>query len=401
VYKGGEDSRSSPRYFLSYMSRSRIAIGLAVMAGVAGVAALYAATRPASPAVRHLRAGNALAAAGNSADAIREWQVAEALDPSVVEAHEALGRVYLDAGALAVAIRELTAVSKAAPNRPHAFCRLARACREGALTELAFQAAKEAVGREPRCARAHQVLGELQLDRQNLGESLREEEAAVKLEPENYELRIELARLYLGLSELSKAEEQVRHALKLEPQGLVAPALLAHLMLEQGDTSRYPEAEQALRRCVAAEPDNAEALADLGRLLLSRGEPKEAAKYLDRVLGVQPRHREAVQNLARAFSALHRDDEARALRRFGEQLAADDQRRKELDRVLTQHPNDGAALYELATLTEREGDYVRCIGLLEAAALSRPDDRVILERLSRVRGLLARASAPSVTRDPK
>jgi tetratricopeptide (TPR) repeat protein len=239
-------------------------------------------------------------------------------------------------------------------------------------------------------------MGQLHLDRQNLTEALREEETAVRLDPGNRKSRLELARLYLGLSDFNRADEQVREALRLTPTAQDVLVLKAHLVLEQGKAAEYPEAERVLRQAIQADPENAGALADLGRLLLARGEPKEAARYLDRVLGVEPRHREAVQNLARAFSLLHREEEARALRRFGEQLAADDQRRKELERVLSQHPDDGAALYEMATLTERDGDYVRSINLLEAAARVKPDDRTIQQRLSAVRARLARATEPAI-----
>jgi tetratricopeptide (TPR) repeat protein len=59
----------------------------------------------------------------------------------------------------------------------------------------------------------------------------------------------------------------------------------ARLLLEQG---RHPDAEKELKKALAADPENDEALAMLGRLHLDKGQDREALKLIDEALSLSP-----------------------------------------------------------------------------------------------------------------
>jgi FkbM family methyltransferase len=80
-------------------------------------------------------------------------------------------------------------------------------------------------------------------------------------------------------------------------------------LFERGD---YPGAEQAFRRAVAAQPDNAEAILNLGTTLKRQRRLPEALDCFQKAAALQPQWAAAFSNLASALCDLGRLDEAEA-----------------------------------------------------------------------------------------
>ena len=102
---------------------------------------------------------------------------------------------------------------------------------------------------------------------------------------------------------------------------------------------RLPDSMSALRRAVAAQPDNALAWSNLGVVARELGDHKEAEASLQRALALSPDHRPALIALASTLRALGRIDEATAY----------------YARAARLDPSDQGALLALAgTLAERD-----------------------------------------------
>jgi tetratricopeptide (TPR) repeat protein len=103
-------------------------------------------------------------------------------------------------------------------------------------------------------------------------------EAALRLDPRDVETVIHLGNLYVGLKRYSDAESKFRAALELEPKS--SPALLG--LAQTLDAQEKPEAAEAYRDYLAANPDNPAARSRLIHWLLDQKQYDSALAELDR-----------------------------------------------------------------------------------------------------------------------
>lgn len=344
-----------------------------------------------TPARRHARLAERLGKQGDGLGAARQWQIAAALDPTLVEAREALGRQYLADGAVALAIREFRKVTELAPRRPHAYCQAAEALRLGGIQDLALRAARYAARSEPRCFRARRTLGLLLRDRADYRAALGELEAAARLDPRDPEVKLALARIQLGLAQTAPAEANARAALALDPQDPAPAGFLGHLLVQQGDRARAAEAEQLLRAAAAGDPQSGTVAMDLAQVLQWKGRPLAARWELERAATLLTGDPEPMQRLAAVYTTLGDSAKAAQARRRAEQLSAARLSRTEMERRLAQDPLDGRLLYQLGDLYARDHQYLRAIDHLSRAADLLYGDPTVRRRLAEVRAEASRA----------
>ena len=103
-------------------------------------------------------------------------------------------------------------------------------------------------------------------------------EAALRLDPRDVETVIHLGNLYVGLKRYADAESKFRAALELEPKS--SPALLG--LAQTLDAQKKPEAAEAYRDYLAANPDNPAARSRLIHWLLDQKQYDSALAELDR-----------------------------------------------------------------------------------------------------------------------
>ncbi len=103
-------------------------------------------------------------------------------------------------------------------------------------------------------------------------------EAALRLDPRDVETVIHLGNLYVGLKRYADAESKFRAALALEPKS--SPALLG--LAQTLDAQKKPEAADAYRDYLAANPDNPAARSRLIHWLLDQKQYDAAIAELDR-----------------------------------------------------------------------------------------------------------------------
>jgi tetratricopeptide (TPR) repeat protein len=125
----------------------------------------------------------------------------------------------------------------------------------------------------------------------------------------------------------------------------------AKALQRQGD---FAEAEAAYRRALAIEPDNAEALNNLGNVLRTLKRPAEAAILLRKALAARPEHPAILSNLGLALGDLRQFSEAAECHRRA--VAID-------PKLAPGHNNLGLALKELGLFAEAEQSYRRALAL--------------------------------------
>jgi tetratricopeptide (TPR) repeat protein len=109
-------------------------------------------------------------------------------------------------------------------------------------------------------------------------------EAALRLDPRDVETVIHLGNLYVGLKRYADAELKFRAVLELDPKS--SPALLG--LAQTLDAQKKPEAADAYRDYLAANPDNPAARSRLIHWLLDQKQYDAALAELDRADAGKP-----------------------------------------------------------------------------------------------------------------
>src|SRR5262249_6131865 len=148
----------------------------------------------------------------------------------------------------------------------------------------------------------------------------------------------------------SDAEKEYKRALELDPKSDAVTGL-ANLYMRG---RRFPEAEEYLRKVVAAQPDFIAAHVQLSRVLAAAGKNEEAIAELQSCAKTAPRDRSIQRDLADLYSMSGKNAEAEAAYRA----------------LLTGHANDpelhyglGKALLRQKKFSEAQQEFVAAIKL--------------------------------------
>jgi predicted Zn-dependent protease len=156
-----------------------------------------------------------------------------------------------------------------------------------------------------------------------------------------------------------EAEQVLRRRIAAQPNDARSHYLLALILLDsQRSPAREVEAEQAFRTSLRLEPDAPATRVRLAQLLLgrSRTDWPEAAALLERALADEPRDPLAMSLLARAYRRLGRVREAEAAEREAAKLSTYAQQVAQLEAEENQNPLNVAVHRKLAALYERGGE---------------------------------------------
>jgi len=142
----------------------------------------------------------------------------------------------------------------------------------------------------------------------------------------------------------------------------------------------YDTAVERYQAAIAKNPDDAEALSNLGQVLVRLGKVEEAIPYFDRAIALIPQRWAYHFNRARALGILGRMDEAVAGYRAAQQI----------------FPNDYATAFNLGLALHRLGDEAGAVDAYNKAIQLDPNDASFrlalgtsLERLQRPRDAAA------------
>jgi tetratricopeptide (TPR) repeat protein len=194
-----------------------------------------------------------------------------------------------------------------------------------ANVDEAIRLLEDTVKGAPTFARGHAALGRARLARyEHTSDATWAERArdsmteALRLDPQDTEVRDALARLYLETGRIPEALDEVRRALETRPQADHLHRLMANLLVETGDfeeavrearravglrewyqnhytlgyvlyrAGRFPESAAAFRRVTELRPDNAWAFQMLGGALHQAGQANEAEAAYRKAIAADP-----------------------------------------------------------------------------------------------------------------
>ena len=218
----------------------------------------------------HKALGDALAAKGQSEEAIRQYQEALRLSPRYSSAHNNFGNALLKRGDFEGAIGHLQEAIRLNPRGAEAYYNLGTAfLRKGRIDEAIAQY-REAIRRAPWHANSHYNLGVALYYKGQIDEAISQYQEALQLAPAYAEVHNYLG-LALGRKNASlEAIRQFREAIRLKPEYAPAHLNLGDLLRVQG---QIDEAIGQYRQAIRLKPDDAQARNRLAAALASKGEP--------------------------------------------------------------------------------------------------------------------------------
>ena len=146
------------------------------------------------------------------------------------------------------------------------------------------------------------------LEKSKPGEALDAYHQAATLQPKDPEPHVAAGHLFEQDNKFADAEQEYKQALALDPTS-DALAGLANIYMRG---RRFPEAEEYLRKLVAAHPEQAAAHAQLGRVLAAEGKNDEAIAELQTIAKGPSSDVSVQRDLADLYFAAGKNDEAEA-----------------------------------------------------------------------------------------
>ncbi|HVX12535.1 MAG TPA: tetratricopeptide repeat protein [Pirellulales bacterium] len=118
---------------------------------------------------------------------------------------------------------------------------------------------------------------------------MRELQEILRMDPDNFSVRLRLGHALLNGNDLAGAQEQFEQCAKLRPESEIAALGLAICYGRKGDAAKSESLFQRAMDGKLATGDEALALYELGQLRLARKEPQEAIAYFERAMKLTPR----------------------------------------------------------------------------------------------------------------
>jgi tetratricopeptide (TPR) repeat protein len=195
-----------------------------------------------------VRAGNEFFKAGDTDNAIQEYQKALELNPNNVEAHCGSAYALELKGMFQESVSHLVEAIRLEPNKVDARYNLGQAmARQGKLSE-AIGHFSMVIKLEPEHIKAHGNLGSLLLAQGAVKKAADHLFAAVRIDPNNAEAHYSLA---LALADQRRLDEAIKHyteAVKLKPDIDISPVLHYGLAMNFGEARRFREAERSAQK---------------------------------------------------------------------------------------------------------------------------------------------------------
>jgi tetratricopeptide (TPR) repeat protein len=245
-----------------------------------------------------------LTEAGDHEEAIRvgrELIAGSARPPA--ELYSLVARAYSGAGRVQDAYDALREATRLEPRAPEHYIDLATICLEHHNYELGMEIVNVGLAQLPDSWMLHVQRGVLRAMKAELVEAERDFESARRLRPAEPVPWAALGMVWMQSGQTDKAVEALRAELPARKDHVV-PYIFAVALVRSGvdpEAAAGSEAVEALRASIRANAEFAPARAELGRLLLKRGELEAAIAELERAIALDPRSGVALYNLAQAY----------------------------------------------------------------------------------------------------
>lgn len=213
-------------------------------------------------------------------------------------AHESLAKLYMLQGATDRAEYHWKISNQIQPVHDN-LLNLAHCLVQQRKLDEAQEVLEAAASEDDEHARLHGLLGIIAFARYDFGSAIKSFKRALGLEPENAEVRHNLAMAYLKTGQNEEAVAELRRILLLAPDHLEARNNLAVLELAAGETT---SALEHFSLSLEQDPSNAKALFYTGAVLLQQGDIETARRSLQQTVATH--HPEYETKAAELLSAL-------------------------------------------------------------------------------------------------
>ena len=241
--------------------------------------------------------------AGDHDGAIRVVQELIAEGKAGAELYNLVSRAYVAAGRLQEAYDALRQAARLDPLAPENYVDLATIALEHESFDLGLEIVDIGLGRLPSSPILHLQRGVLLAMKGVLEDAEKEFETARRLDPSQSVSYAALAMVWMQSGQADKAVEVLRAELPRRRDHVV-PYMFAVALLRSGveaASAAGDEAMAALRKAIKANPRFAPAHAELGRLLLKRGETDLAVPELETATSLDPANTPALYALSQAY----------------------------------------------------------------------------------------------------
>jgi tetratricopeptide (TPR) repeat protein len=227
------------------------------------------------------------------------------------------------------------------------------------------------------------------VEKSNPDEALADLRRAEALQPKEPEAHLLAGRLLENENKFSDAETEYKQALALDALSADAAVGLANIYMR---ARRFPEAEEYLRKVLAAQGDSAPVRIQLGRVLAAEGKNDAAISEMQAGVQLAPGDDAAQRDLAELYTTAEKNDlaeatyrklivahsnEAELHRRLGQALLREKKfpdAQKEFVLAIKLAPEKGEAYGDLAFAASENKDYPLVIRALEARAKLLPEN---------------------------
>jgi len=242
----------------------------------------------------HYHLGSAFKDQGNFDKAVYHYSQALRLKPDFVRAHNQLGNVFLLEGRLKEAILHYSEVLRMQPTNVKARVNLGVALeRNGNVEEAIFQYS-EALRLKPDFAEAHNNLGFLLLRQGDLKGAMRHFAEALRLKPEYAEAHYNMGLAFFSRGDINEAIEHFAETVRINPGHAGAHYSLGLILSGEG---KLEEAKGHLLETLRIQPNAADAHLNLGLVLERQGKTDEAVRQYAEALRINPDLKKAREKL--------------------------------------------------------------------------------------------------------
>ena len=266
--------------------------------------------------------GNALIAQGKGDEAIECYQRVIELTPNDPAAHRDLAMAYKSLGQKKEAERSLDESFEIDPASKDLVIAMEhhRAGEFGKAENIC----REVLRSEPKNVNATRLMGSIAKDFGKPRLAARMFRNAVKLAPDFFGARMDLARVLMELDELDECHEIMQQTIKLQPDLPQPHALLGNLFTKQG---KFEESVDAFKVALEKQPNHGPSLAGMGHALKTIGRQEESIDTYRDCITKFPEFGEAYWALANLKTFRFSDEEVATMEKSVEDEKLPDETR--------------------------------------------------------------------------
>lgn len=276
---------------------------------------------------------------------------------------------------------------------------LTKAYLESGKTADGLRTARELSAQNKDNVQLHFTLGVLLATEKQNHAAQFELEQADALQPHAFEILHNLGGIYLQNGELAKAEVMLKRALKLKPDSAETLYLLGQVYTQE---SKPVDALDQLVRAHKFAPENTDVIYSLARVSMSQNYYEDSIPLLESGLQLAPERTDLHAALGESYfmsgkvdkaieefkHLIELDPSARSYAFLGlcyRQLGRFDEARKYLEEGLKKDPHNGACLFNMGYIEERQGNHAAAEHYFQEALRVSPDQADALLELANLR----------------